>query len=207
MSLLGEILPYFLVSAFAVYLLALGCHYFLTQIYYPAKGNSDKHQRMLLIKTLQKLGCEFELGEGEVRVIYAEKQFVLKCSEQVLWIHYNCWRKCDLSTTPQNEVTHIKEAINLVNQKSASHIVYTIEERDILCFHSLRALYFVEEIPNIVAYLQSALDALLQCPHLLQEKINESNEQQAQESVKVTGFSTATTNDSVNATNVSPAVD
>lgn len=200
--MLVEIFPYFLVSAFAVYLLAHGCRFFLNQIYYPSRY-SEKYQRMLLMKTLQKLGCQYELEEDKIRVIYAEKQFVLKFGEQVLWIHYYCWGKCDLSTTPPNEVTRIKEAINLVNQKSAFHIVHTIAEGNILCFHSLRAVYFVDAIPNTAAYLQSTFDALLQCPHLLQEKINESNEQQTQKRIKIKGFSNVTTNGSVDESDVS----
>lgn len=88
---------------------------------------SEKRQKKLLIKTLKKLGCKYELRESEVRVVYSETQFVLQLKEQLLWIYLTFWGKCDLSTTPPNEVTRIKEAINLANRESAMHIVYTKE--------------------------------------------------------------------------------
>ena len=196
----------YVIMVFALVLVAHGWNLFLKQIIYPSKVKNETHQNKCLIKTLQKLGCKYEIGEGEVRVIYAGEHFVLRFREKYLWIYYPYWGECDLSTTPQNEVTRLKECINLVNQNSAFHIVYT-KEGNMLYLHSLIAVCFVDVIPDIVSYLQSALDALLKSLHLLQKQLNECNEQQTQERVKVTGFSTATTNDSADESEASPAVE
>lgn len=205
MSIFGELYIFVILSALTVYLLVKGCSLLLNQFYYPYRY-SEKHQRKLLLKTLENLGCTGEIGDDEIRAIYAGEHFVLQFWEKHLWIYYPYWGECDLSTTPQNEVTRLKECINLVNQNSAFHIVYT-KEGNMLYLHSLIAVCLFDVLPNIVSYLKATFDALLKSLHLLQKQLIECNEQQTQERVKVTGFSTATTNDSADESEASPAVE
>lgn len=120
-----------------------------------------KGTRDLFLETLTKIGCQYEIEEGEdgdIHFGYQGEFFVVRASNSNRFIHiYDThWGHVDLNDI--DECMRLRKAINESNLRNAVTAVYTVdEERGYLNIHCKSVILFTPEIPDIADYLRIEL--------------------------------------------------
>lgn len=118
--------------------------------------------RDLLLDTLTKIGCQYELGEGEddrIYFAYQGENFMVDTSDNspyiVIWDTY--WHGVELYDI--EEVSRMKKAINYANFNTLASTIYTInEDGKTMDVHCRSMVPFFNQIPEIDLYLKSQLN-------------------------------------------------
>ena len=120
--------------------------------------------RDLFLETLTKIGCQYEIEEGEgieegdIRFGYQGEFFVVRASNKTHFIqiydtHWGCVELYDI-----DEFARLKKAINESNIRNSVTTIYTIDEAGSnVDVHCKSVILFVPEIPNISDYLRLEL--------------------------------------------------
>jgi hypothetical protein len=120
-----------------------------------------KGARDLFLETLTKIGCQYEIGEGEdgdINFGYQGEYFVVRASNNNRFIHiYDThWGHVELYDI--DEFARLKKAINESNLRNSVTTVYTIDEAGSnVDVHCKSVILFTQEIPEIVDYLRLEL--------------------------------------------------
>ena len=120
-----------------------------------------KGTRDLFLETLTKIGCQYEIGEGEdgdINFGYQGEYFVVRASNNNRFIHiYDThWGHVELYDI--DEFARLKKAINESNLRNSVTTVYTIDEAGSnVDVHCKSVILFTQEIPEIVDYLRLEL--------------------------------------------------
>lgn len=120
-----------------------------------------KGTRDLFLETLTKIGCQYEIGEGEdgdINFGYQGEYFVVRASNNNRFIHiYDThWGHVELYDI--DELARLKKAINESNLRNSVTTVYTIDEAGSnVDVHCKSVILFTQEIPEIVDYLRLEL--------------------------------------------------
>lgn len=121
----------------------------------------SKGTRDLLLDTLTKIGCQYEIDEGEdddIRFGYQGEYFVVRASNSNRFIHiYDThWGHVELYDI--DEFARLKKAINESNIRNSVTTVYTIDEAGSnVDIHCKSVILFTPEISNIADYLRLEL--------------------------------------------------
>ena len=118
--------------------------------------------RDLFLDVLTKIGCQYELGEGEDERIYFAYQgenFMVDTNNDspyvVIWDTY--WNSVELYDI--EELSRIKKAINLSNFSTLTTTIYTInEDGKTMDVHCRSMFPFFSQIPDIEVFLKAQLN-------------------------------------------------
>ena len=125
------------------------------------KMEEKKGTRDLFLETLTKIGCQYEISEGEdgdIHFGYQGEYFVVRASNSNRFIHiYDThWGHVELYDI--DEFARLKKAINESNLRNSVTSVYTIDEAgNNVDVHCKSVILFTQEIPDIVGYLRLEL--------------------------------------------------
>ena len=125
------------------------------------KMEEKKGTRDLFLETLTKIGCQYEISEGEdgdIHFGYQGEYFVVRASNSNRFIHiYDThWGHVELYDI--DEFARLKKAINESNLRNSVTSVYTIDEAgNNVDVHCKSVILFTQEIPEIVDYLRLEL--------------------------------------------------
>ena len=125
------------------------------------KMEEKKGTRDLFLETLTKIGCQYEISEGEdgdIHFGYQGEYFVVRASNSNRFIHiYDThWGHEELYDI--DEFARLKKAINESNLRNSVTSVYTIDEAgNNVDVHCKSVILFTQEIPDIVDYLRLEL--------------------------------------------------
>ena len=125
------------------------------------KMEERKGTRDLFLETLTKIGCQYEISEGEdgdINFGYQGEYFVVRASNNNRFIHiYDThWGHVELYDI--DEFARLKKAINESNLRNSVTTVYTIDEAGSnVDVHCKSVILFTQEIPEIVDYLRLEL--------------------------------------------------
>ena len=125
------------------------------------KMEEKKGTRDLFLETLTKIGCQYEISEGEdgdIHFGYQGEYFVVRASNSNRFIHiYDThWGHVELYDI--DEFARLKKAINESNLRNSVTSVYTIDEAgNNVDVHCKSVILFTQEIPDIVDYLRLEL--------------------------------------------------
>ena len=125
------------------------------------KMEERKGTRDLFLETLTKIGCQYEISEGEdgdIHFGYQGEYFVVRASNSNRFIHiYDThWGHVELYDI--DEFARLKKAINESNLRNSVTTVYTIDEAGSnVDVHCKSVILFTQEIPEIVDYLRLEL--------------------------------------------------
>ena len=125
------------------------------------KMEERKGTRDLFLETLTKIGCQYEISEGEdgdIHFGYQGEYFVVRASNSNRFIHiYDThWGHVELYDI--DEFARLKKAINESNLRNSVTSVYTIDEAgNNVDVHCKSVILFTQEIPDIVDYLRLEL--------------------------------------------------
>jgi hypothetical protein len=120
-----------------------------------------KGTRDLFLETLTKIGCQYEIGEGEdgdINFGYQGEYFVVRAnnSNRYIQIYDTHWGHVELYDI--DEFARLKKAINESNLRNSVTTVYTIDEAGSnVDVHCKSVILFTPEIPEIVDYLRLEL--------------------------------------------------
>lgn len=121
-----------------------------------------KGTRNLFLETLTKIGCQYEIDEGEdddIRFGYQGEYFVVRASNSNRFIHiYDThWGHVELYDI--DEFARLKKAINGSNLNNSVTTVYTIDEAGSnVDVHCKSIILFIPQIPNLEDYLRLELN-------------------------------------------------
>ena len=123
-----------------------------------------KGTRDLFLETLSKIGCQYELGEGEedsdkIYFAYQGENFTASASNDGWYVHLwdTHWGHVELYDI--DEFARLKKAINLSNLNCATTTVYTIDEAGSnIDVHCKAVIPFISQLPEIENYLRGELN-------------------------------------------------
>ena len=139
--------------------------------------NMEKNIRTrdLFLEVLTKIGCQYQLGEGDdTRIFFAyqgENMFADASNESlyvVVWDTY--WEYVELYDI--DEVSRMRKAINNSNLNSSVTTVYTIDkEGSNMDVHSRSMFAFVPQMPSIEDYLKAELGKFFSAHQLVENEL------------------------------------
>lgn len=119
--------------------------------------------RDLFLNTLTKIGCQYEVGEGEdedkVFFAYQGENFTASVGNEGWYVHIwdTCWGHVELYDV--DEFARLKKAINISNLNCATMTVYTVDEAGSnVDVHCKAVIPFIPQIPEIDKYLRGELN-------------------------------------------------
>ena len=149
----------------------------------------------LLKRTLEELGCQYEVNDEADKVTisfkYQGEEFVVGVSDDkaIIWISDFSWSGMELNN---QDVERLKSAINEANSLGAITTFYTVDnEKGYLVLHSHRVVYFTYHIPDCKEYLKAHLDMFFQSHQHVREVFDKicAGVPPKIERVRVKGFS------------------
>ena len=132
-----------------------------------------KGTRDLFLETLSKIGCQYELVEGEedsdkIYFAYQGENFTASASNDGWYVHLwdTHWGHVELYDI--NEFARLKKTINLSNLNCATMTVYTIDEAGSnVDVHCKSVIPFIPQIPELENYLRSELNDFFRAHQLV----------------------------------------
>ena len=132
-----------------------------------------KGTRDLFLETLSKIGCQYELVEGEedsdkIYFAYQGENFTASASNDGWYVHLwdTHWGHVELYDI--DEFARLKKAINLSNLNCATMTVYTIDEAGSnVDVHCKSVIPFIPQIPELENYLRSELNDFFRAHQLV----------------------------------------
>lgn len=125
--------------------------------------SSDKMgTRDLFLDTLTKMGCQYQLGEGDdTRIFFAYQgeHFFADTTNDIMYVHLwdTHWGHVELYDI--DEVSRLRKAINTSNLNTAVTTVYTIDEAGSnMDVHSKSTVPFISSMPHLEDYLRTELN-------------------------------------------------
>ncbi len=120
-----------------------------------------KGTRDLFLETLTKIGCQYEVEEGEegdITFAYQGEYFIVKATNKGSFIHIYDTHWAQVELYDIDEFARLKKAINESNLRNSVTTVYTINEAGSTAdVHCKSVILFTPEIPDIADYLRVEL--------------------------------------------------
>ena len=125
--------------------------------------NIEQDTRNLFLETLTKIGCQYDLGEGEDTRIFFDYQgehfFAYMNNNDSIYIHIwdMCWERVELYDI--DEVSRLRKAINNSNLNTSVITVFTINnDAKTMDVHSKSTIPFMSSMPELDNYLKIELN-------------------------------------------------
>ena len=141
-----------------------------------------KGTRDLFLETLSKIGCQYELGEGEedsdkIYFAYQGENFTASASNDGWYVHLwdTYWDHVELYDI--DEFARLKKAINMSNLNCATMTVYTIDEAGSnVDVHCKSVIPFIPQIPELENYLRGELNDFFRAHQLVGNEMEKQRE-------------------------------
>lgn len=140
------------------------------------KGTKD-----LFLETLSKIGCQYELGEGDdddkIFFAYQGENFTTSANNEGWYVHIwdTYWDEVELYNI--DEFARLKKAINLSNLNCATTTVYTIDEAGSnVDVHCKSVILFIPQIPELENYLRGELNDFFRAHQLVGNEMGKQRE-------------------------------
>lgn len=142
----------------------------------------NKNTRELFLDTLERIGCQYQLGEGEdTRIFfsYQGEHFFADMNEDSIYVHIwdTHWGQVELYDI--DEVSRLRKAINTSNMNSAVTTFYTInDDAKTMNVHTKSTITFICNIPYLENYLRTELDEFFHAHQIVCTEIHKLREQE-----------------------------
>ena len=142
----------------------------------------NKNTRELFIDTLERIGCQYQLGEGEdTRIFYSYQgeHFFADMKEDSIYVHIwdTHWMQVELYDI--DEVSRLRKAINTSNMNSAVSTFYTIDDdAKTMNVHAKSTITFISTIPYLEDYLRTELNEFFHAHQIVGTEIHKLREQE-----------------------------
>ena len=141
--------------------------------------------RDLFLDTLTKIGCQYQLGEGEDNRIffaYQGEHFFADTTNETNYVHLwdTHWGHVELYDI--DEVSRLRKAINTSNLKTSVTTIFTIDEDSKnMDVHSKSTIPFMSSMPDLDDYLRVELNDFFRAHQVVGNEMHKlrENEQNA----------------------------
>ena len=156
----------------------------------PVKSNMEenameekKGTRDLFLETLTKIGCQYEIGDGEdgdINFGYQGEYFVVRASNKARYIQIYDTHWAHVELYDIDEFARLKKAINESNLRNSVTTVYTIDEAGSnVDVHCKSVILFIPEIPDIANYLRLELNEYFRAQETINMEMAKQREREA----------------------------
>ena len=132
----------------------------------PDECKSLNGPRDLFLETLTKLGCQYEIEDGEdgdIHFAYQGEYFTVRASNDCRYVQIFDIRWGHVELYDVDELSRLKKAINESNLRNSVTAVYTVDEAGSnVDVHCKSVIPFLPEIPNLEDYLRLELNEYFQ---------------------------------------------
>jgi hypothetical protein len=138
--------------------------------------------RDLFLNTLTKIGCQYQLGEGDDNRIffaYQGENFFADTTNDIMYVHLwdTQWGHVELYDI--DEVSRLRKAINTSNLNTAITTVFTIDEDgNNMDVHSKSTIPFISSMPNLEDYLKVELNEFFRSHQMVGTEMRKLREQE-----------------------------
>ena len=149
------------------------------------KENNTIGTRDLFLETLTKIGCQYEVEEGEdgnIHFGYQGEYFTVRanneCAYVQIWdLHWSHVELYDI-----DELARLKKAINESNLRNSVTAVYTVDEDGKkVDVHCRSVILFVPEIQDLTGYLRIELNEFFRSHETINVEMAKQREQENRE--------------------------
>ncbi len=124
---------------------------------------TPKGTRDLFLETLTKIGCQYEIGEGDdknkIFFAYQGENFLADANNESRYVSILDPFGEHVELYDIDEISRLRKAINLSNLNCATTTVFTIDEAGhTFDVHSKVVILFFPQIPEIEDYLRVVLN-------------------------------------------------
>ena len=154
------------------------------QVFNNENNNMEERKgtRDLFLDTLTRIGCQYELGEGDDIIFgYHGEQFIVKANNNNHFIHIydTYWGHVELYNV--EDLSRLKKAINVSNLSNSVTAVYTVNEAGgTVDVHSKMAILFISEIPAVDDYLRMELDEFFRAHETISIEMTKQREMETE---------------------------
>ena len=154
------------------------------QVFNNENNNMEERKgtRDLFLDTLTRIGCQYELGEGDEIIFgYQGEQFIVKANNNNHFIHIydTYWGHVELYNV--EDLSRLKKAINVSNLSNSVTAVYTVNEAGgTVDVHSKMAILFISEIPAIDDYLRMELNEFFRAHETISIEMTKQREMETE---------------------------
>ena len=142
----------------------------------------NKNTRELFLDTLERIGCQYQLGEGEDSRIffsYQGEHFFADMDDESIYVHIwdTHWVQVELYDI--DEMSRLRKAINTSNKNSAVSTFYTIDDdAKTMNVHTKSTITFLSSIPYLEDYLRTELNEFFHAHQIVGTEIHKLREQE-----------------------------
>ena len=141
----------------------------------------NKNTRELFIDTLERIGCQYQLGEvEETRIFfsYQGEHFFADMKEDSIYVHIWDTHWVHVELYDIDEVSRLRKAINTSNMNSAVSTFYTIDDdAKTMNVHAKSTITFISTIPYLEDYLRTELNEFFHAHQIVGNEIHKLREQ------------------------------
>lgn len=136
------------------------------------ESGNQARTRDFFLDTLIKLGCQYELADGDDKRIdffYHGECFSAYASNDKLYVSLwdTYWKQVELQDI--DEVCCLRKAINTSNINARVTTIYTIDEANSkMIVHSKSTIPFLSSMPVIENYLRTELNVFFRTHHIIE---------------------------------------
>ena len=138
--------------------------------------------RDLFLDTLTKIGCQYQLGEGDDNRIffaYQGEHFFADTTNDIMYVYLwdTHWGHVELYDI--DEVSRLRKAINTSNLNTAVTTVFTIDEDGKnMDVHSKSTIPFMSAMPNLEDYLRVELNDFFRAHQMVGTEMHKLREKE-----------------------------
>lgn len=142
----------------------------------------NKNTRELFLDTLERIGCQYQLGEGEdtrIFFTYQGEHFFADMKEDSIYVHIwdTHWEQVELYDI--DEMSRLRKAINTSNMNSAVTTFYTVDDdAKTMNVHAKSTITFMCNIPLLENYLRTELNEFFHAHQIVGIEIHKLREQE-----------------------------
>lgn len=122
----------------------------------------QKGTRDLFLETLTKLGCQFEIEDGEdgdIHFGFQGEYFTVRANNECAYVQIWDLHWGHVELYDVDELSRLRKAINESNLRNSVIAVYTVDETGgNMNVHCKSIILFIPEIPNLENYLRMELN-------------------------------------------------
>jgi len=131
--------------------------------------------RVLLIKTLKRMGCEPEVDEKNENIWfdYQGEHFMVESSNDCLYVNvYDIWWYQVSLEDGVEEFARMQKTVNLINGWANCTVLYSVRQEDgIAGVHLKKNMLYIEQIPELDKYLAGTLEGFFQTQRLFMTEL------------------------------------
>ena len=128
----------------------------------PVSNMNEIRARDLFLETLTKIGCQYEVEEGEdgnIHFGYQGEYFTVRANNECAYVQIWDLHWGHVELYDVDELSRLRKAINESNLRNSVIAVYTVDETGgNMNVHCKSIILFIPEIPNLENYLRMELN-------------------------------------------------